>query len=123
MRNQVFPDGDVLFFPCPAAVVSGMPVLIGKMPAVAIDTYNATSGGTVFALEGVYSIPVTATAALGVGDKVFAAGGTLDAATNITTGIVISSVNTGVPFGALVGAKILVGVTNATASVRINQSV
>jgi predicted RecA/RadA family phage recombinase len=100
-----------------------MPVLIGKMPGVAVDSYNAATGATVFALEGVYAIPVTATAALGVGDKVYAAGGTLDAATNVTTGIVISSVNTGVPFGAIFDAKILVGVTNPTALVRINQSV
>ena len=122
MRNQVYPDGDVGFFPCPAAVVSGMPVLIGLMPAVAIDAYNPATGGTVFALEGVYALPVTATAALGVGDKVFAIG-TLDAATNVTHTLTISSVNTGKPFGSLFGAKILVGVTNPTAAVRINQSV
>jgi predicted RecA/RadA family phage recombinase len=99
-----------------------MPVLIGKMPAVAIDAYNPNTGGTVFATEGVYAIPVTATAALGVGDKVYAVG-TLDAATNVTHTLTISSVNTGAPFGALFGAKILVGVTNPTASVRLNQSV
>ena len=64
MLNQVFPNGDVGFFPCPANVVSGMPVLIGAMPAVAIDNYNPRSGGTVFVFEGIYALPVTATAAL-----------------------------------------------------------
>jgi predicted RecA/RadA family phage recombinase len=99
-----------------------MPVLIGAMPAVAIDAYNPNTGGTVFAFEGVYYLPVTATAALGVGAKVYAAG-TLDVPTNVTTALTISSVNTGVPFGALFDAKILIGVTNPTAMVRLNQSV
>lgn len=123
MLNQVYPDGDVCFFPCPVAVTKGMPVLIGITPAVAIDNYNPNSGGTVFALEGVYALPVTATAALPPGSKVYAAAGTLDATTNITTGLTLSSVNTGVPFGAILGPGILIGVTNPTAPVRINQSV
>jgi predicted RecA/RadA family phage recombinase len=123
MLNQVYPDGDVCFFLCPAAVTKGMPVLIGVTPAVAIDDYNPRSGGTVFALEGVYALSVVATAAIGPGGKIYAAAGTLDAPTNVTTGLTLSSVNTGVPFGALLGPGILIGVTNPTAPVRLNQSV
>lgn len=122
MLNQVFPDGDVGFFPCPTTVTKGMPVLIGLMPAVAIDNYNPNTLGTVFVFEGVYALPVTATAALGVGAKVYAVG-TLDAPTNVTTALTISSVNSGTPFGSLFDAKILIGVTNPLAAVRLNQSV
>lgn len=123
MLNQVYPDGDTAFFPCPTTVTKGMAVLIGLMPAVAVDDYNPRSGGTVFCFEGVYGLSVTATAALLPGAKVYAAGGTLDVPTNVTASVVLSSVNSGVPFGSIFGPGILVGVTNPAAPVRLNQSV
>jgi predicted RecA/RadA family phage recombinase len=130
MLNQLLPDGDAMFFPCPSAVTSGMAVLIGKVPAVAIDDYNATSGGTTFCLRGVYALTVIAQSqqspvsglTLGVGDELFASG-TLDATTNVTYSLTIDKTRGNVPFGMFVGTTAIAsGATSTTAAVKLNQS-
>lgn len=130
MLNQLFPDGDALFFPCPSAVTSGMPVLIGNMPAVAVDDYNANSGGTTFCLKGVYALTVIAQStqspvsglALNPGDELFATG-TLDSPTNVTYNLTIDKTRGHVPFGTFVGTTAIAsGVTSTTGAVRVNQS-
>ncbi len=132
MLNQLFPDGSVLQFPAPAAVTKGMPCLIGQMPAVAIDNYSTVTGRVTFCLEGVYALTVIGQSTVSpvsglackVGDELFASGGTLDATTNITTGITIDKTRGGVPFGNYVGqASIASGATDTAAPVRIQQQV
>ncbi len=130
MLNQLLPDGDAIFFPCPSAVTSGMPVLIGNIPGVAIDDYNSSSGGTVFCLRGVYALTVIAQSSqspvsgldVNVGDELFASG-TLDATTNVTYNLTIDKTRGHIPYGMFVGTtKILSGATSTTAPVKLNQS-
>lgn len=131
MLNQLH-DGDTFQLPAPAAVTKGMPVLIGQMPAVAIDNRNTTTGRAVFCLRGVYSLTVVAASTqspvsgltCNPGDELFATGGSFDATTNITTGITIDKTRGGVPFGNYFGtAAITAGATDTAAAVRINQQV
>lgn len=131
MLNQLYPSGEVIALLAPAAVTGGMPVLIGTMPAVAIDDYVDATTPVTFCLEGVYALTVIGRSiqspvsglAIKPGDELFATGGTLDTATNITTGIEINKTRGGVPFGMYFGPMpgILSGATSTTAPVRLNQ--
>lgn len=130
MLNQLFPDGSTGFALCPSTVAGGDPVLIGTTPAVAVDNYNAVTGGTTFCYEGVYKLTVVARSiqspvsglAVGPGDELFATGGSLDATTNVTTGIEINKTRGGVPFGSYFPgqAAIASGATSTTAGVKLN---
>ena len=131
MLNQLYPDGSVIQLPAPAAVTKGMPVLIGTMPAVAIDNYNATTGRCTFCLEGIFVLTVIAQSTqspvsgltLKVGDELFASG-SLDATTNITTGLTIDKTRGNAPFGNYLGsASVTSGATSTTAPVRLQNSV
>ena len=131
MLNQLFPNGETLFFPCPTTITKGMPVLIGTMPGVAVDNYNATLGGCQFCLEGVYALTVIAQSTqspvsgltLRPGDELFASG-SLDATTNITSGLTIDKTRGNAPFGNYVGTTtITAGVTTTTCAVKIQNSV
>jgi len=91
---------------CPTTVKAGDAVLIGKMPAVALDDYSSVTGGSTFLLGGSFNLtvigqtvasPQTA-AALKPGDKVFAVG-TLDSTTNLTTGLTLDGATGGTLFG------------------------
>lgn len=132
MLNQLLPNGDTGFFLCPSAVTSGMPVLIGDMPAVAVDAYSSTTGGTTFVFAGVYALTVIAQSSkspisgLDVlpGDQLFATG-TFDAPTNVTYNLTIDKTRGNIPFGAYfpvnaqTAQKITSGATNTTAPVKI----
>lgn len=131
MLNQLFPNGETLFFPCPSAVTKGMAVLIGQLPGVAVDNYNATTGGCQFCLEGVYALTVIAQSTqsplsgltLRPGDELFASG-TLDATTNVTYSLTIDKTRGNIPFGNYVGTTtITAGVTTTNAAVRLQNSV
>lgn len=131
MLNQLFPDGSTGFALCPSSVQGGDPVLIGTMPAVAVDDYSALTGGTTFCYEGVYSLTVVARSiqspvsglAVKAGDELFATGGSLDATTNVTTGFEINKTRGGVPFGMYFPGQTAItsGATSTTAGVRLNQ--
>ncbi len=131
MLNQYLPDGDTIFFPCPNTVTKGMPVLIGTMPAVAIDNYSAALGGCQFCLVGVFTLSVIAQSTqspvsgldLKPGDELFATG-SLDATTNVTTGLTIDKTRGNAPFGNYVGTTtITAGVTTAACAVKLTNSV
>jgi len=131
MLNQLYPDGSVIQLPAPSAITKGMPVLVGQMPAVAVDNYNATTGRCTFLFDGIFSLTVIAqstqspVSGLSVkpGDELFASG-TLDATTNITYNLTIDKTRGNIPFGNFLGSTALVaGTTNTTAVVRINQQV
>jgi len=131
LNYPIFPDDNSIFFPCPSSVTKGMPVLIGTMPAVAVDNYNATLGGCQFVLVGVASLTVIAQSTqspvsgltLRPGDELFASG-SLDATTNVTTALTIDKTRGNAPFGNYVGtATITAGVTTTNALVRLTNSV
>lgn len=133
MTNQVFtgtPTSRRQIIPCPTTVKAGDAVLIGRLAAVALDSYQANEGGTSFLFGGSFALSVVAqhgsplvSGAIGPGDLLYADGGVLDVATNVTTGFTINadSVN-GVFFGYLdpQQPKILSGVTNTAAIVLLS---
>jgi predicted RecA/RadA family phage recombinase len=108
VKNQYYTGTNVSrrFALCPTTVLAGDPVLIGTIPGVALDNYQANTGGTTFLLNGSFVLtviaatvvsPVTGSAAK-PGDKVYATG-SLDSTTNITTSLVISKATGGTLFG------------------------
>ena len=111
---------------CPSTVKAGDPVLIGQMPAVALDDFQSNIGGTTFLFGGSFLLTVIGQnsespvvgAAINPGDKLYAKG-TLDPTTNVTTGLTIDSNSGNTFFGYLDPAspKINSGVTNTAASV------
>lgn len=130
MRNQV-KEGSPQYnrwYPCPSAVTSGMPVLIGTQAAVAMDDYDSSTGGTTFCLDGSYNLTVigqstqspNSVQTVNVGDELYASG-TLDATTNITYNLTIDKTRGNCPFGNLESpvAGITAGVTSTTAVVRL----
>ena len=103
-----------------------MPVLIGQEAAVAMDAYDASTGGTTFCLDGDFTLtvigqsaesPVT-NSAIGIGDKIYAVG-TLDVATNVTYNLTLDKNSSNTLFGSLQGPAIGSGVTSTTAVVRL----
>jgi predicted RecA/RadA family phage recombinase len=110
MRNQVYTGTNVSrrFALCPTTVVSGDAVLIGTIPGVALDSYQANTGGTTFLCNGSFTLTVIAATVVSPitgsqvnpGDKLYVTG-TLDSATNVTTGLVISKASGGTLFGHL----------------------
>jgi hypothetical protein len=124
MLNELRQDrpGDARFFLCPSTVLAGDPVLIGGvLPAVAVDSYNANTGGTVFRIAGTFSLTVIAAtvvspitgSAVKAGDKIYATG-TLDATTNITTGLTLSKASGGVAFGTYDDSTAITSATTST---------
>jgi predicted RecA/RadA family phage recombinase len=57
-KNRVFADGDYLYLPVIAGVVSGGPVVVGMVPGVA-RTDRDTSGNASVATKGVFNVSVT----------------------------------------------------------------
>lgn len=96
MKNQVYTGAPTSrrFALCPTTVKAGDPVLLGVEPAVALDDYQAGTGGTTFLLGGSFSLTVVGSTTLSPltgstvkpGDKLYYDGGTLDGTTNVTTG-------------------------------------
>lgn len=131
MLNERYQDrnADAQFFACPTTVKSGDPVLIGTLPAVAMDDYNAQNGGTTFRFAGVFALTVIAAtvvspvtgSAVKPGDKIYASG-TLDATTNITTDLTLSKASGGVQFGSYAGTGITSGVTDTSALVKLKEN-
>ena len=134
MKNQVLlgtptsPRGAA----CPSTVLAGDAVLIGKIPAVALNNYNADTGGTEFYVNGTYLLTVIAAsvispftgAGIKPGDNIYATG-TLDTATNVTTGLTLSAATGGTLFGKLdpqVGTAITSGSTDTQAAVRLGDN-
>lgn len=121
------------WYACPSAITSGMPVLIGDtigqpIPAVAMDAYDSSTGGTTFCLDGTYALTVIAQSSkspvsgeqINQGDQIFATVGTTDATTNVSYNLTLDVTRGGVPFGNLdQNTPILSGVTNTSALVRL----
>lgn len=110
MKNQLYTGTNVSrrFALCPTSILAGDPVLIGSIPGVALDNYQASTGGTTFLCNGSFNLlvhaytvasPVTGSQ-INPGDKIYAAG-TLDTPTNITYALTLSKASGGVLFGHL----------------------
>lgn len=130
MKNQVFqgPPTGARFVTCPTTVKAGDAVLVGAEPAVALNDYQSNSGGATFYFGGTFTLTVVGSSthspftpeALNVGDKVYASG-TLDSATNVTTGLLITGTTTDTPFGYIdpTGPGVSSGATNTATPVRL----
>jgi hypothetical protein len=128
MTNEVYQDrpDDAEWFPCPTDVTSGMAVLIGKRPAVALDAYDSNRGGTTFRFTGSFSLTVIGQStqspnsiqALNPGDRIFASG-SFDATTNVTRSLTLDGTRGNVPFGSLGNDSVAAGQTKTTALVKL----
>lgn len=76
---------------CPTTILAGQPVLLGSIPAVALDSYQTITGSTTFLIGGSFTLTVVGESSespgyglkINPGDKIYARG-TYDATTNIT---------------------------------------
>ena len=131
MKNQVYTGTPTSrrFALCPTTVVAGDAVLVGTEPAVALDDYSSVTLGTTFLFNGSFTLTVVGSsthspytgAAIKPGSPVYASG-SLDSATNITTGLLISGTTTDTPFGFIdpsYTAGVTSGATDTAAIVRI----
>lgn len=130
MKNQVYTGTPTSrrFALCPTTVKAGDPVLLGKIPAVALDDYQSVTGGTTFLLNGTFALTVIGQtaespavhAAINPGDKLYATG-TLDVTTNITTGLTIDANSSNTFFGNLDPSYVQVasGATDTVAQVQL----
>ncbi len=109
MKNQHFTGTPTSrrFALCPSTVKAGDAVLVGGLPAFALDDYQSLTLGTTFLFNGSFDANVLGSTsvspisghALKPGDKVYYDGGTLDSSTNITTGGTLDANTGGTLFG------------------------
>lgn len=130
--NNANARGEFLQFPVPSTVVSGDPILVGAMAAVAQESYTppgsvTPTGQVSVALIGCFFLSVTAKSSLSPsvgsavkpGDKLYLDGGTLDSTTNVTTGGTLDK-NTGGTFFGFACDAITSG---STATIRVRLKV
>lgn len=122
MKNQLYTGTPTSrrFVACPTTVKAGDPVLVGVLPAVALDDYQSNTAGATFLFDGSFLLTVLAATVVSPvtgsqanpGDAIYATG-TLDSATNVTTGLTLSKASGGTLFGHLdpTGPSIASGVT------------
>lgn len=113
---------------CPTTIVAGEPVLLGTVPAVAIDSYQSNYGGTTFMLNGSFALTVVGqtvespqtTHKINPGDKIYATG-TLDSTTNVTYGLTLDANSSNTLFGRLDPdyVSVAAGATDTAAEVMI----
>lgn len=113
MINQVYAGTDTSRrnpAACLSTVLSGQPVLIGILPAIALDTAaNVANQTPTFLFGGSFAVTVTAKSALSPGtnkainpgDGIYVDGGTLDSVSNMTTGFTLDANSGGTLFGHL----------------------
>jgi predicted RecA/RadA family phage recombinase len=130
MKNQRYAGSwtNARFVTCPTTVKSSDLVLVGTAPACALNDYQSNSGGATFYFGGTFTLTVVGSSshspytpeALNPGDKVYATG-TLDTATNVTTGLLITGTTSDTPFGYIdpAGPGVSSGATNTATPVRL----
>jgi predicted RecA/RadA family phage recombinase len=83
----------------PSSVLAGDFVLVGQIPAVALDAYQSVVLGATVLTNGSFNLFVISRLAnsplvntsIKPGDKLYASGGTLDATTNVRYGMTIDA--------------------------------
>ncbi len=112
---------------CPSTIEAGDPVFLGDEPAVALNSYEAVTGGATFLTGGSFALQVAAVsvvspptgAAIAPRQRIYGTG-TLDVPTNVTYDLLLNVVTSGKVFGFLDQVTgILSGVTNNAAVVRL----
>jgi len=131
MKNQIYTGAPTSrrFALCPTTVKAGDPVLLGTIPAVAIDDYQSNYLGTTFMLNGTFTLTVIGQSnespgtglKISPGNKIYATG-TLDASTNVTTGLTLDGNSGNTLFGRLSPSYVAVssGATDTAAQVELN---
>jgi hypothetical protein len=84
---------------CPSFIVAGQPVLIGgAIPAVALDNYQANTGGTTFLLGGSFNLPVygqtgspLTNAPIAPGANLYAENATTDPVTGVAYNFILTA--------------------------------
>jgi hypothetical protein len=119
------------FVVCPSTVKSGDLVLVGSAPACALNDYQSNSGGATFYFSGTFTGTVIGSSshspftgeALGPGAPLYASG-TLDATTNVTTGLLITGTTSDTPFGRIdeTGPGVTSGATNTATNIRFGDA-
>jgi hypothetical protein len=118
---------------CPSSIVSGEPLLVGKLPCVALDNYQANIGGTTVLLGGSFTLTVVGESSespgyglqINPGDYIYARG-TYDATTNVTYNLTLDGNSLYPLFGYLDPdptanpSSILANVTNTSAVVLLH---
>ena len=135
MKNQIFTGTPTSrrFALCPTTVKAGDFVLLGSLPAVALDDFQTLTSGTTFLCGGTFALTVIGSTTespltnhkISPGDKLYLVNGVLDAATNVTTGGVINADTAGTLIGALDPNYVAVGagLTDTAAQVVIQDFV
>jgi predicted RecA/RadA family phage recombinase len=131
MLNELYQDrpGNAMFFACPSSILAGDLVLIGTLPAVAVDDYNAANGGTTFRFSGTFELTVVAAtvvspitgSAVKPGDHIYATG-TTDSATNVVHALTLSKATGGTKVGSYAGTGITSGATDTAAPVKLKEN-
>lgn len=129
-QNEANPRGEALQFFVPSTIISGQPIMIGQLAAVAQEAYAPVGGQTPTgqigtALIGCWFLTVTAKTSLSPsvnsavkpGDKLYADGGSTDSATNVLSGFTLDKNTGGVYFGNAMDA--LTAGTTGTIRVRL----
>ena len=131
MKNQVYQGTPTSprFCLCPSTVKAGDLVLVGSEPACALNDYQANTGGATFYFSGTFTGTVQGNSshspivglAINYGDKLYAYG-SLDSATNVTTGLTIAGDSSDPPFGYLdpSGPVVPSGAIVTTANIRLS---
>lgn len=70
-KNQKFPRGNKLYLPVIAGTLSGSPVIVGMLVGVAETDRDASGNASCQVGEGVYTLTVTATGNITVGEPIF----------------------------------------------------
>ncbi len=133
MKNQRYAGSwtNARFVACPTTVKADDLVLVGTAPACALNDYQSNSGGATFYFSGTFEGTVAGLSqisppvnlALKPGDPLYATG-TLDSATNVTTGLTISGASGGTPFGRIdeTGPGVSAGATVTNAGIRFGDA-
>lgn len=121
--NKALDKANGVSYAAPATVLSGDPVVVGRLAGVAKTSYRTDTLEASIDHEGAYFLPVTAAsglspivgAAIMPGDPIYADGGVLDPTTNFLTGFTLDTNPAGVFFGNALDA---VG-AGLTATIRV----
>jgi predicted RecA/RadA family phage recombinase len=70
-KNRKYEDGEQLTLPVIAGTVSGSPVIVGMLPGVALIDRDANGNATVQVGDGVFTVTVTATANITIGQPIY----------------------------------------------------